>query len=300
MPVYRYLKEVDLPTYDLDHNLPFISRGGVTRFFSYQTQDNVKAVANLLNEENDIKVFDYDIQIHARTNALIDGKFDMTLPTRENTIGYMIQKKDGTYEKLTPHSTMMGWNVATITVADHGRNPWTIDVDNNGSPVVGSGSDGNHRVIQHPLPATDDLIGVRIVEIIKNPILSLFKDSKLPGGAVLTDNGIKYTGMFENEEVILNDDQLDGWKIVDVTPKSGTDWSATIKDGKLTVKFDGDVYDEKVSVTLENIATGETTTIEIEFSGEEEGWIDRILGGCNAGFAFLALLALCPFIMRKK
>jgi Synergist-CTERM protein sorting domain-containing protein len=23
-------------------------------------------------------------------------------------------------------------------------------------------------------------------------------------------------------------------------------------------------------------------------------------GGCNSGFAFLALLALCPFIMRKK
>jgi hypothetical protein len=91
----------------------------------------------------------------------------MTLPTRENTKSYMIQKKDGSYEELVPHSKMMGWNVATIVVANHGRNPWTIDVDSSGKPVVGDGSDGNHRVIQRPLPDTDDLIGVRIVEILE-------------------------------------------------------------------------------------------------------------------------------------
>jgi Synergist-CTERM protein sorting domain-containing protein len=167
-PVYRYLKEVNLPTYDVDHFLPLINRGGVTRFFSYQTQDNINAVAKALKMNSDIvKVFDYDIQLHMRTNAVVNGKFDIALPTRGETESYMIQKKDGTYEPLKPHSTMVGLNVATITVANHGLKPWTVDLDSSGQPVVGDSSDGNYRVLPRPLPANDDLYGFRIVEILK-------------------------------------------------------------------------------------------------------------------------------------
>jgi hypothetical protein len=168
-PVYRYLREVELPTYDVDHFLPLIDRGGVTRFFNYQTLDNVKAVADALDVKSDkIKVFDYDIQLHTRTDAIVNGKFDMALPTREDTELYMIQKRDGTYEPLKPHLKMVGMNVATITVANHGLNPWTVDLDSSGQPVVGDSSDGNYRVLPKPLPTTDDLYGFRIVEILKD------------------------------------------------------------------------------------------------------------------------------------
>jgi Synergist-CTERM protein sorting domain-containing protein len=165
MPAYRYLKEVDLPTYDLDHFLPLINRGGVPRFFSYHTKDSVKAIADGLGIKppQTIKVFDYDIQLHTRTDALVNGRFDMSLPTSENTSSYMIQKKDGTYAPLATHSSMIGSNIATIVVADHGRAPWTVDLDNAGRPAVG---DGSYRTVPKALPAFDDLIGVRIVEII--------------------------------------------------------------------------------------------------------------------------------------
>ena len=167
VPVYRYLKEVDLPTYDVDHFLPLINRGGVARFFNYQTQESVANIANALNITNDIKVFEYDIQLHTRTDALVNGRFDMALPTREGTEGYMIQKRDGTYEPLKPHTTMLGMNVATIIVANHGLNPRTVDLDSSGQPLVGDSSDGNYRVLPRPLPATDDLYGFRIVEILE-------------------------------------------------------------------------------------------------------------------------------------
>ncbi|MCL1875226.1 MAG: hypothetical protein FWF87_03070 [Synergistaceae bacterium] len=164
MPAYRYLKEVDLPTYDVDHFLPLINRGAVPRFFSYHTQDSLKNIANGLglNPSQTIKVFDYDIQVHTRTDALQSGKFDMTLPTSENTSSYLIQKKDGSYVPLVPHSMTLDSNVATISVADHGRVPWTVDVDSSGRPVIG---DGSYRTVPKALPANDDLYGFRIIEV---------------------------------------------------------------------------------------------------------------------------------------
>jgi Synergist-CTERM protein sorting domain-containing protein len=153
------------------------------------------------------------------------------------------------------------------------------------------------------LPANDDLIGVRIVEIVESEILELFKDGKLPPNAVLTPKGIKYTDLFCVKGTLLSNSMLDGWIIVDVKPKSGPGWKVNIVNGAVIVTFLKDVYDEEtVTVTLQKIGTSETKEIDITFSGEREDWINKILdkAGCNAGVAMLALLALCPLFIRRR
>jgi hypothetical protein len=296
MPAYRYLKEVDLPTYDVDHYLPLVNRGAVARFFNYHTQETIDAVSDACGEFA-IKVYDYDFQVHTRTDALVNGRFNITLPTNEKTLGYMIMKSDGTYEKLIPNSTMAGWNVGTVVVADHANLPFTVDLTSAGRPVVG---DGSNRTVPRELPANDDLVGIRIVEVVENEVLNLFKGGKLPPDVVLTKKGIKLTEMLECEAVILSETWLDGWKITGVTPKSGKWWTAKIVNGEIVIMFVGEVYDQVVTVTLEK--GGETVEIEVEFSGEEENVWKKIMdkAGCNAGAVMLSLLAICPLFMRRK
>lgn len=168
MPAYRYLKEVDLPTYDMNHFLPLVDRGAVARFFSYSTLEEVEKIAQDLGETPErIKVYNYDFQVHTRTDALVDGKFNITLPTSSANSTYMILNgESGEYEKLDHNSKMFGWNVATIDVATHGNDPFTVDIRSNGRPVVG---DGSERTLPNELPAHDDLIGVSIIEIEATP-----------------------------------------------------------------------------------------------------------------------------------
>jgi hypothetical protein len=90
---------------------------------------------------------------------------------------------------------------------------------------------------------------------------------------------------------------LDGWYIAKVTPQSGKNWRADIINGEVVVTFHGDVYDETVTVTVAKYGSFETREIEIKFSGERRG-LD--LGGCNAGTAVLALLALFAIFARRK
>jgi hypothetical protein len=308
MPIYRYIGDVKaFQTYDMDFFLPLISRGAVPRFFNFHNQEEVAAIANKLGlGSEEIKVYDYDIQVHARPGnrttepALKDGKFDILLPTDKNTNGYFILKKDGTYEKLTPHSSMLGWNVGTVVVANHGALPFTVDVGSNNRPVVG---DGSYRTVPNALPIWDDLVGVRIVEVVKDEILSLFKDGKLPPNTIATEKGIKYTDLFVDKGTILSESMLDGWLIINVTPSSGNGWRANIVNGAAVITFTKDVYDDQtVIVTLQKTGQLEMKEIEVTFAGERESIIDKIIdrAGCNAGAAFLALLALCPLFVRKR
>ena len=162
MPSYRYLKTVDLPTYNMDMSLPLINRGAVARFFDFPTAETVKGIAAKVREKN-IRVYNYDIQIHARTDSLVNGKFELTLPTNADTKGYMIRKKDGTYEKLSPTSTMLGMNVAPVVIANQTSAPFTVDMDRDNRPLLGGGP----RMLVHALPPQDDLVGVQVIEIIK-------------------------------------------------------------------------------------------------------------------------------------
>jgi hypothetical protein len=57
---------------------------------------------------------------------------------------------------------MLGWDIATVVVADHGNVPYTVDLASNGRPLV---DDGSNRTLALPIPTADDLVGVRIVEI---------------------------------------------------------------------------------------------------------------------------------------
>jgi hypothetical protein len=194
---------------------------------------------------------------------------------------------------------MVGWDVATIVVATHGQKPFTVDIASNDRPAVG---DGSNRTIPAALPNWDELIGVRVVEVLENEIMNLFKDGKFPKGAVLTENGIKYPELFEGSNTILSNSMLNGWTIVGAAPHSGEGWKAGYEVGRLYIKFTGEVYDEVVKVTLQKDGTSETKVIEIEFSGEKEFLWKKIINkaGCNAGAVFLALLAICPLIIRRK
>ena len=166
MPVYRYLKTVDLPTYDMNVDLPLFNRGAVARFFNFPTQDEVAVIADKIKQTS-IRVYNYDIQVHTRNDALVAGKFDMTLPTNADTKSYRILKKDGTYVDLVPTSTMLGYNVATITVADVSLNPFTIRLDGSGQPIV---DDGGNGTLAQALPPNDDLIGMQIVEVLTDSV----------------------------------------------------------------------------------------------------------------------------------
>jgi hypothetical protein len=195
---------------------------------------------------------------------------------------------------------MVGWNVASVVVADHGCAPFTIDIDSSTNrPKVG---DGSNRTLPRALPANDDLIGVRIVEILGSQIKNIFKDGKLPQNAIETEKGIKYTDLFTEKSTILSNSMLDGWLINGLQPVSGTGWKANIVNGAVVITFTGNAYDEMVTVQLVKIGTYETMELEIEFSGERKSLIEwfRDEAGCNAGVASLALLALCPIFMRRK
>ena len=187
MPMYRYLLEEDLPTYDMNVELPLVNRGAVPRFFNFPTQDEVKVVADKV-KQSAIKVYNYDVQVHTRTDALVDGKIDITLPTNADTKSYMVMKKDGTYEALVPHSNMLGYNVATLVIAEHGVLPFTVDLDQDGRPVVGDGAD---RTLPRGLPPQDDLIGVQIIEVLadSNKVIEASAQAvamMLPGSPRLT------------------------------------------------------------------------------------------------------------------
>jgi len=166
MPVYRFLQETKLPTYRIHHHLPLVNRGAVARFFYYPMQDEVRTVANAIGVEEDrVRVFTYDFQVHTRTGALVNGRFDIMLPTSEDTYGYFILRNDGAFEPLIPHASSLGWNIATVVVAEHGRPPFMVELDNSGQPLVDP--TGVDSPVHHPLPATDDLIGIRIVEVLR-------------------------------------------------------------------------------------------------------------------------------------
>jgi hypothetical protein len=196
---------------------------------------------------------------------------------------------------------MFGWNVATIVIADNGLVPFTIDLDSvTGLPKVEA---GNVRALPRALPTTDDLIGLRIIEIFGSPILKFFKDGKLPPNAVATDKGIQFTNLFAEKGVLLSDSMLDGWRIVSVTPQSGNGWKVNIVNGELVVTFNKDVFDDQtVIVTLQKIGTLETAELEIVFSGEHKSIIEKLKeeAGCNSGVAMFAFLALCPLFVRRK
>jgi Synergist-CTERM protein sorting domain-containing protein len=301
MPIYRYLGNPDvLVTYDMNFFLPLINRGAVPRFFTFHTQEEVADIADKAKTgSSKIKVYDYDIQVHVRPGAhttepaLKDGKFDMILPTDEDTKGYIILKKDGTYENLPTHSRMLGWNVATIVVANHGNVPFTVNLSVDNRPEVG---DGSNRTLARALPTWDDLVGVRIVEVSKNEIEKLFKE--LPAGAITTDKGIELTRMINRRGVLISDSMLDGWRIVDVNPTSGANWRLNILNGEIVATFNGDAYNKTTIVTLQKIGSAETFDLEVMFSGE---WDIREQIGCNAGIAaFLALFALIPLMLRRK
>jgi Synergist-CTERM protein sorting domain-containing protein len=299
MPIYRYIGNPDvIETYDMNFSLPLINRGAVPRFFGFHTQEEIAGIAAVAKTGSaKIKVYDYDIQVHARAGnrttrpALIDGKFDMVLPTDENTKGYLILKKDGTYAELKPSSKMLNWNVATIVVADQNV-PFTVNLSSDGRPDVGIAD----RQVPFALPTWDDLIGVRIIEISKNEIEKLFKE--LPAGAITTDKGIELTRMINRRGVLISDSMLDGWRIVGVDPQSGANWRLNILNGEIIATFNGDAYNKTTVVTLQKIGSAETVDIEVMFSGE---WDIREQIGCNAGFAaFLALFALIPLFVRRK
>ena len=187
MPVYRYLKEVDLPTYPLHFSLPLVNRGAVPRFFEFPTQEVTKAVAEKIKETT-VRVYNYDFQVHTRTDALIDGKFDIMLPTNSDTKGYMIRKSDGTYEELLSHGDSLGFNIATVVIADHGIKPFTVDLGEDGKPLV---VDGNNRTLAFNLPPSDDLIGMQIVEVLadSNKVVDTSVQAvamRLPGSPRLT------------------------------------------------------------------------------------------------------------------
>jgi Synergist-CTERM protein sorting domain-containing protein len=300
MPIYRYLGDVNaINTYDMDFFLPLINRGAVPRFFGFHTQEEVADIAiKARTGSSKIRVYDYDIQVHARHGnrttepALKDGRFDMVLPTDEDTKGYLILKKDGTYAELKPHSKMLGWNVVTIVVADQNV-PFTVNLSVDNRPEVG---DGSNRTIPRALPHWDDLIGVRIIEIAKNEIEKLFKE--LPAGAVTTDKGIELTNMINRRGVLLSNAMLDGWRIVAVDPQSGANWRTNMINDELVVTFNGDAYNKVTVVTLQKIGSTETFELEVMFSGE---WDIREQIGCNVGImAVLALFALIPLFVRRK
>jgi hypothetical protein len=303
MPAYRYLKEVDLPTYDVDHYHPLVSKGAVARFYSYHTQESQKEAAEKVANQFGInlsattaKVFDYDIQVHTRTDSLVNGRFDITLPTSSKASKYFILKKDGAYEpmSLTPRKTA-GWNVGTVVVANHGLAPWTVDVDSNGRPIVNA--TGAARTVFVALRDWDDLHGVRIVEVLGSPTESIFKDGKLPLNAVETQNGIEYTQMFTGKSVLLSNSMLDEWQITDVTPRNGSHWRAELTNGEVIVTFYGNSYNQTVKTILTKNGSSETMELEIKFSGEK----DADGTGCNAGFATLfALFALIPLLPGRK
>ena len=125
----------------------------------------------------------------------------------------------------------------------------------------------------------------------------MFKDGKLPPNIVLTDDGYEYTEKIVDKATILSDSMLDGWHITGVSPKSNSGWTAEVVSGSVVVEFLlGDAQNQSVTVTLTKDGTTETQDIKIAFSGEKSG----ILGGCNVGAAMFVLLALCPFVLRRK
>ena len=91
-----------------------------------------------------------------------------------------------------------------------------------------------------------------------------------------------------------------GYRIVGVTPDSGQDYELRIVDGNLEARFSDDVSDIIVDVTMETVPGGVRSVVEFQFSAEVDAGGRGGSSGCNAGFLALGLLAIAPFVIRRR
>ena len=278
-PAYRYMGDAsNLKTYFAGsiHKMPFVTGTHIEWPF-LPTNDEINAFTkDVLNAGNELLSF---------TGFIVNQHVGALTPSNDTTTGEPLFYDYSFKAYLNKIPNAEAWYV------------W--DWQAKKAVKIEAGADGYAQLAEENIGPDFEVF---MFCVAQNDILSLFKDGKLPGGAVLTDKGIKYTDIFDNKGTILNDSMFDGWKMIDVSPKSGTNWSASIVNGELVVKFTGDVFNQVVTVTLQKTGTTETKTMEVEFSGEKDSIWNRIIeeAGCNAGFALLALLAFCPLILRRK
>jgi len=133
-------------------------------------------------------------------------------------------------------------------------------------------------------------------------------------GATPPDGYVYVTNPNNGREMIATDGAIDaergvwvpileapnGFTIVEVTPDSGRGYELEVRNGDLWARFTEDVDDVIVDVTLERTSDGQLVEVEFQFSAEVDAGGGGGSSGCNAGFLALGLLAIAPFVIRRR
>lgn len=130
----------------------------------------------------------------------------------------------------------------------------------------------------------------------------------------MTDGTVRYylvpaNGV--NKSVVLDGNALaDGWTLGSVDPFVGTNWELSIVNNQVVATFTGDVNDAEAVLTLLNYHNSpsnevDVRTLLVKFSGEFDNPKKPVLpckdeNGCEISYIAFGLLALVPFVFRKK
>jgi hypothetical protein len=175
-----------------------------------------------------------------------------------------------------------------------------------------------------PTPPTEPVDPATPVPFEPEEIPEIFTGGELPSGATVDADG-NYMPQsqgkaFVDEGVLLDENRLANWSIIEFSPRSGNGWTGQITNGQLVVTFDNTVADAIITVTLRraNLASmgiyaqadTETRTLKVKFSGttssaeipEEPSASGGGGGGCDtgAGFGAFLLFAAAGVTLRRR
>jgi len=125
-----------------------------------------------------------------------------------------------------------------------------------------------------------------------------------PTGAAIEDNMLVWKDILVDESIILENAYLDGYEIAGVNPAGlGAGYTLKFDGDKVIVIFDSkDVVEGIAEIYLRLIGNDSDEYDElllVKFTGYAADGKGRKGGGCNAGFAFITLIAL-PFVVRRR
>jgi len=271
-PSYRYVNSTNnaISTYPANMNLPF-TLTMVKKVHAF-TQEEVAKIKDELGlganpqflSKFELPVLSTDLSYRNMANVLINESF--ILP-------------NGTVVQIKPEFIVN--NTVTI-VAPKGLE---------GLDIFAATKDGKFALMyqKDPVDPADVLTG-----------------GKPPAGASIVNKVLVWDKLFIGKGVILSNSMLNGYKIANVTPAAprqgytldivGDEVIATFNTLTI-VNGNADVYLVKVG---SNPNDGYDALMKIEFRGRHARPGEDEWSGCNAISSLLVLLAIVPFVLRRK
>ena len=151
------------------------------------------------------------------------------------------------------------------------------------------------------------LVGAFVTDEIPEPEVISPEDAfngigNIPKGTQIVNGALVWNTVFDGEGMILSNEILNGWRIVDIYgPASGVGWNAYFDGEEVVVFFTGDASGELHILLAKTGAVPEEGILIVKFTGKEESDdCENKFNGCNVAYAAFAMFILVPFVIRKR